>query len=60
MQANIIIVSVTTTGQKKLNTTISDVNPTATNQQLKTLGEALNNFTTNNYVQTIKETKEEL
>ncbi len=60
MQVNIVITSTTLTGQKKLNTTISHVNPQATNAKLLELASALNDLTTNNYVQTTKETKEEL
>ncbi len=59
MQVNIIIAT-ETHASKKINTTISYVNPQATNQQLLELATALNNFTDNIYLKTSKETKEDL
>lgn len=60
MQVNIIISAINRGNSKRINTTISYVNPTATNQQLISLAEALNRLTLNNYAMTTKETKEEL
>lgn len=45
---------------KNITTTISYVNPNATNQQLIQLATALNNLTTNDKVQYIKSSKEVL
>ncbi len=61
MQVNIIITTKSRTqNQKTINTTVSYVSPTATNQQLLQLATMLNNFTTNTFVVASKETKEEL
>lgn len=45
---------------KNITTTISHVNPNATNQQLIQFATALNNLTTNDKVQYIKSSKEVL
>lgn len=59
MQVNIIINSTDTSG-KKLNTTITYINTTATNESLRQLAYSLNSLTRNSYNQVTKETKEEL
>lgn len=51
-------ITATDTTGKKLSTNISDINPEATNQNIKTFAQMLNSLTTNNYVETTKITKE--
>ena len=46
------------TDGKKISTNISDINPEATNQNIKTFAQMLNSLTTNTYVETTKITKE--
>ncbi len=59
MQANIILTETNLSGNK-ITTTISYVNPNAQNSQLIELAQSLSAFTTNSYVKTSKETKEDL
>lgn len=53
-----ITITATDTNSSKISTNISDVNPEATNQELKTFAQMLNGLTTNSYVETTKITKE--
>ncbi len=58
MQVNIILTE--TYGDKKLNTTITYVNPNVSNNALKQLAIALSGLTDNSYNSVTKETKEAL
>ena len=51
-------ITATDTTGKKFSTNISDINPEATNQIIKTFAQMLNSLTTNTYVETTKITKE--
>ena len=53
-----ITITATDTNSSKISTNISDINPEATNQELKTFAQMLNGLTTNSYVETTKITKE--
>lgn len=58
MQVNVVIKS--TSSGKTLTTTLSYVNPQATNNKLLALVQALNALTTNTFVTATKETKGEV
>ena len=47
-----IIINSTDTSGKAMQKTLTDINPDASNEQLSTFGQMLNNFTTNNYGKT--------
>lgn len=53
-----ITITATDTNSSKISTNVSDINPEATNQELKTFAQMLNGLTTNSYVETTKITKE--
>lgn len=53
-----ITITATDTNSSKISTNISDINPEATNQEIKTFAQMLNGLTTNSYVETTKITKE--
>lgn len=51
-------IKATDTTNKNVTTNISDINPEATNQEIKGFAQMLNALTTNVYVETTKITKE--
>ena len=51
-KTSLIITSTAATDGKKLQKTFTDINSTATNEQLKSFGQVLNALTTNTYVET--------
>lgn len=53
-------ITATDTTGKKITTNVSDINPEATNQNIKSFAQQLNALTTNTYVQTSKTTKEDI
>lgn len=55
-----LVIKETTSNQKNISTTISYINPNATNAQILSLARAINALTTNTLNQTIKETREVL
>lgn len=59
MQVNIILHE-TTANSKNITTTISYANPEVPNNKLLGLAQSLSALTTNSYVKTSKETKEDL
>lgn len=59
MQVNIVIMA-QTQNNKKINTTVSHVNPEVSNAKLLELANALNDLTENSYIKTSKETTEDL
>lgn len=60
MQVNLVINATAIASDKKINTTISYVNPEVTNQKMLELANALNALTTNSYIKTTKTTTEDL
>lgn len=59
MQVNVVITQTDTSGKKKTST-ISHVNPQATNQNLLNLARSMNAFTTRIFVAAEKQTKGEV
>lgn len=60
MQVNVIISATDSTTSKKINTTVSYVNPQAANSKLLALAQALNALTDNTFISANKETKGEV
>lgn len=60
MQVNVIINYTDITTAKKANTTVSYVNPQATNAKLLALAQALNALTLNSFIKASKEIKGEV
>lgn len=60
MQVNVIIKYTDSETSKKANTTVSYVNPQATNAKLLALVQALNALTTNTFISATKEIKGEV
>lgn len=60
MQVNVIINYTDSATSKKANTTVSYVNPQATNTKLLALAQALNAFTNNSLIKATKEIKGEV
>ena len=55
-----IVIQSTDTSAKKNTTTVTNINPEATNAQIKQLAQKLISFTTDAYVSVTKVTKEEV
>lgn len=55
-----LVISSTDTSEKKNTTTVTNINPEATNAQIKQLAQKLIAFTTDTYVGVTKVTKEEV
>ena len=53
-------ITATDNTDKKLTTNITNINPEATNANIKTFAQMLNQLTTNSYVVTTKTTKEDI
>ena len=55
-----LVITSTDTSEKKNTTTVTNINPEATNAQIKQLAQKLIAFTTDTYVGVTKVTKEEV